>query len=35
VLAAAALANPTANAIYVRIGYERVCESRELAFVAV
>lgn len=28
------LANPTSNAIYVRIGYERVCESRELAFVA-
>jgi uncharacterized protein len=28
------LANPTSNAIYVRIGYERVCESRELAFTA-
>jgi uncharacterized protein len=26
------LANPTSNAIYMRIGYERVCESRELAF---
>ena len=26
------LANPTSNAIYVRIGYEQVCESRELAF---
>jgi predicted GNAT family acetyltransferase len=28
------LANPTSNAIYMRIGYELVCESRELAFVA-
>ena len=27
------LANPTSNAIYMRIGYERVCDSRELAFV--
>ena len=27
------LANPTSNAIYVRIGYERVCDSREVAFV--
>jgi predicted GNAT family acetyltransferase len=27
------LANPTSNAIYSRIGYERVCDSRELAFV--
>ncbi len=27
------LANPTSNAIYVRIGYERVCDSRELALV--
>ena len=26
------LANPTSNAIYMRIGYERVCDSRELAF---
>lgn len=26
------LANPTSNAIYKRIGYERVCDSRELAF---
>lgn len=26
------LANPTSNAIYQRIGYERVCESRQLAF---
>jgi predicted GNAT family acetyltransferase len=26
------LANPTSNAIYVRIGYEPVCDSRELAF---
>ncbi len=26
------LANPTSNAIYQRLGYERVCESRELAF---
>ena len=26
------LANPTSNAIYRRIGYERVCDSRELAF---
>ena len=27
------LANPTSNAIYMRIGYERVCDSRELALV--
>ncbi|HET7368346.1 MAG TPA: GNAT family N-acetyltransferase [Gaiella sp.] len=27
------LANPTSNAIYARIGYEPVCDSRELAFV--
>lgn len=27
------LANPTSNAIYVRIGYEQVCESAMLAFV--
>ena len=26
------LANPTSNAIYVRLGYEPVCDSRELAF---
>jgi uncharacterized protein len=26
------LANPTSNAIYVRIGYELVCDSEELAF---
>ena len=26
------LANPTSNSIYLRIGYERVCDSRELAF---
>jgi predicted GNAT family acetyltransferase len=26
------LANPTSNAIYQRIGYEPVCDSRELAF---
>jgi hypothetical protein len=26
------LANPTSNAIYQRIGYERVCESRQVAF---
>jgi uncharacterized protein len=26
------LANPTSNAIYERIGYVRVCESRQLAF---
>ena len=26
------LANPTSNAIYQRIGYERVCESAEIAF---
>ena len=26
------LANPTSNAIYMRIGYERVCDSREVAF---
>lgn len=26
------LANPTSNAIYMRIGYEPVCDSRELAF---
>jgi GNAT superfamily N-acetyltransferase len=28
------LANPTSNAIYMRIGYEPVCDSREIAFVA-
>jgi uncharacterized protein len=28
------LANPTSNAIYMRIGYEPVCDSREVAFVA-
>jgi uncharacterized protein len=28
------LANPTSNAIYQRIGYEPVCDSRELAFSA-
>jgi uncharacterized protein len=27
------LANPTSNAIYMRIGYEPVCDSREVAFV--
>jgi predicted GNAT family acetyltransferase len=27
------LANPTSNAIYTRIGYEPVCDSREIAFV--
>ena len=27
------LANPTSNGIYVAIGYRRVCDSRELAFV--
>jgi uncharacterized protein len=27
------LANPTSNSIYLRIGYEPVCDSRELAFV--
>ncbi len=27
------LANPTSNAIYVRIGYRRVCDSRELTLV--
>ena len=27
------LGNPTSNAIYARIGYERVCDSREVAFV--
>ena len=27
-------ANPTSNSIYVRIGYEPVCDSRELAFSA-
>jgi predicted GNAT family acetyltransferase len=27
------LGNPTSNAIYVQIGYERVCDSRELALV--
>ena len=27
------LANPTSNAIYARIGYEPVCDSREIAFV--
>ena len=26
------LANPTSNAIYVRIGYEPVCDSREISF---
>ena len=26
------LANPTSNAIYERIGYERVCESAEILF---
>ena len=26
------LANPTSNSIYARIGYEPVCDSRELAF---
>ncbi|MDP9296099.1 MAG: hypothetical protein M3O88_05320 [Actinomycetota bacterium] len=26
------LANPTSNAIYERIGYRRVCESKEYAF---
>ena len=26
------LANPTSNAIYTRIGYEPVCDSREIAF---
>jgi predicted GNAT family acetyltransferase len=26
------LANPTANAIYVRIGYEQVAESAEIVF---
>jgi predicted GNAT family acetyltransferase len=28
------LANPTSNSIYMRIGYEPVCDSREIAFVA-
>lgn len=28
------LANPTSNAIYSRIGYEPVCDSREIAFVS-
>jgi len=28
------LANPTSNEIYTSIGYERVCDSREIAFVA-
>src|SRR4029450_8510853 len=27
------LANPTSNAIYMRIGYEPVCDSQEIAFV--
>ena len=27
------LGNPTSNAIYMRIGYERVCDSRELGLV--
>src|SRR5262245_27848187 len=27
------LANPTSNAIYMRIGYEPVCDAREVAFV--
>ena len=27
------LANPTSNAIYMRIGYRPVCDSREIAFV--
>jgi uncharacterized protein len=26
------LANPTSNRIYERIGYDRVCESAEIAF---
>jgi predicted GNAT family acetyltransferase len=26
------LANPTSNAIYTRIGYERICDSREIVF---
>jgi predicted GNAT family acetyltransferase len=26
------LANPTSNAIYTRIGYRPVCDSREIAF---
>jgi predicted GNAT family acetyltransferase len=26
------LANPTANRIYARIGYERVCDAAEIAF---
>ena len=26
------LANPTSNAIYERIGYERICESVEYGF---
>ena len=28
------LANPTSNAIYRRLGYVTVCDSREVAFVA-
>lgn len=28
------LANPTSNRIYERIGYERVCESAQIAFKA-
>ena len=27
------LGNPTSNAIYMRIGYERVCDSREVGLV--
>jgi predicted GNAT family acetyltransferase len=27
------LSNPTSNAIYMRIGYQRVCDAREVAFV--
>ncbi|MCZ7588535.1 MAG: GNAT family N-acetyltransferase [Gaiella sp.] len=29
------LANPTSNAVYIRIGYEPVCDSREIAFAPV
>jgi hypothetical protein len=28
------LANPTSNAIYMRLGYRPVCDSREIAFAA-
>jgi predicted GNAT family acetyltransferase len=28
------LANPTSNAIYMRLGYRPVCDSREIAFTA-